>query len=341
MMLSLTNRRSLTLLVATTLSCLGPRVHAGTPSADAFLLLPIDAREIALGQATVALVDDATAFHWNPAGVGMIESFDAAASYSRLYGGLAGHQMVAAGLPLGHRLAMGLSWVRFGVEDIPIYPALPDIGGPEENKIIAQRPRLGSFVYAQNALFLSFAWRYASTVGLGWQYLTLPVDVPVGVSVKYLTVSAGDTISASGIGVDLGAQFRFPLSRALDNQALGDLSLGITLADVGGTRLTWDTPTERTDKLTMSVRYGMAYEQPVPFLRSSVVGVIGSTGGVLVWGLEYVFTDRLYLRVGRDMISETGTSVGAGVAWRWLRLDYALQRHDLGASHRVSVHFSY
>ena len=70
---------------------------AATTAADAFLLLPVSARETALGQSMVASTDDATAFHWNPAGLAHVESIDAGASYTRLYGSLANHVPSARG----------------------------------------------------------------------------------------------------------------------------------------------------------------------------------------------------------------------------------------------------
>jgi len=321
------------------LCCIGHRAEASTPNADAFLFLPVDAREIGLGQATVALVGDATSFHRNPAGLGMIGSLDAAASYTRLYRGLASHQMVAAGMPVGETFRVGLSWVRLGVDDIPIYPSLEALTTAEERRDRARKGASGSLGYAQNAFYLTFARRIHMQVDLGWQYLTLPMELPVGVSVKYLTASAGDTISASGIGVDVGVQSRFSLGRTLDSRALGDIALGLSLANVGRTRMTWDTPSQRKDTQSMKLSYGVAYQQPIPIIRSTVLATFSGYGKATGWGLEYTFMDQVSLRMGRDMIAENGTSLGAGIAWRGLRLDYALQRHDLGATHRVSLHY--
>lgn len=312
---------------------------ASTPGADAFLLLPVDAREIGLGQATVGLVSDATAFHRNPAGLGMIGGFDAAASYTRLFSGLANHQMIAVGMPVARTLRVGVSWVRLGVDDIPIYPSLETLTTPDEREIHASQGATGRFGYAQNAFFLTFARYVKARVDLGWQYLTLPMELPVGVTVKYLTASAGDTISASGIGVDVGAQSRFSLGRALDNRFLGDVTLGLALANVGRTRMTWDTPTEQKDTQPMTLLYGATYKQTIPAIRSTVLGTFSGYGRKVMWGLEYTFLEQISFRLGRDMVAENGVSFGAGVEWHGVRLDYALQRHELGATHRVSVHY--
>ena len=69
---------------------------AATSDSDAFRQLPVSAAEAAFGQATIAVVHDATAFHWNPGGLGMLTGIDAGASYSKLYQGLGSYHMFAA-----------------------------------------------------------------------------------------------------------------------------------------------------------------------------------------------------------------------------------------------------
>lgn len=321
-------------------AALSPRVQAGsTPNADAFLRLPINAREVALGQAMVALAQDATAFHWNPGGIGMLDGFDAAASYSRLYQGIGNHQMLAAAAPIGHSLAIGLGWVRLGVDDIPYYPSLQNLTSVPDRMDLTRRGAIGHFTYGQNAFFLTFARRNRFLLDMGWQYLTLPMELPVGITVKYLTASAGDSASGSGIGIDLGTQTRFSLGRTLDSPALGTISLGVALGNIGGTRMTWDTPTDRTDKQPMQLYYGGAYEQPLSFIRGRLTGALASTGAGRAWGLEYAFIDQIFLRVGQSLASDSHLAMGAGIGWRGVRLDYALQQHPLGATHRVSLHY--
>ena len=336
-----TRLRIMTLIAALAMGA-APRARAeGTAAADAFLLLPVSAREVGLGQATLPVVRDATAFHWNPAGIGMVSSPDFAASYARMYEGVANHQMVAVAAPTGYRgLSVGLAWVRLGVDDIPRYPVLGPLSG--DRFLTALAGATGYFGYAQSALFLTIARRNEFDLELGWQYLTLPMSVPVGVTIKYLSASTGDSSFAaegSGIGIDVGAQSHFSLARALDTDYLGTMSFGLTLANVGGTRMTWNTPTDRTDKQDLAVRWGAAYDQPIPIARGNLSGSLVRWPTAWHWGVDYTFMDRVSVRVGRDMIEENGLSFGAGVSWRALTLDYGLQRHDLGASHRVSLHY--
>jgi hypothetical protein len=313
---------------------------ASTPSADAFLMLPIDAREVAFGQATIGLVNDATSFHRNPAGQGRIRSLSASASYSRLYGNLASHQMLALAMPVAGTVSAGVAWVRSGVDGVPRYPSLDLYGTPQEREIYARGGAIGSLNFVQNGLFLTLAKNHELNVDFGWQYLTLPMEVPIGVTLKYLTISAGDTASASGLGLDLGAHSRFSLARAFDNRGLGTVALGATISNVGRTKVTWDTSAKREDVQSMSLRLGVAYEQPIAPIRSMVTFLLADPGNGTAWGVAYTFDQQITLRIGDSGIGEDAVAVGAGFIWKNLEFDYALQRHPLGASHRVSIQYS-
>ncbi|HOF60056.1 MAG TPA: hypothetical protein PK251_01115 [Candidatus Latescibacteria bacterium] len=312
---------------------------ASTPSADAFLVAPVSAREVSLGQATVGSVNDATAFHRNPAGLGYVRSLDAAASYSRVFGSLATHQMVAFALPVTERVTAGAGWVRMGVDDIPVYPSLSSYPTPWERESYARLGSTGSIGFSQNAFFLTLARMHRFNVDFGWQYLTLPVEMPVGVTLKYLTITAGDTASGQGLGLDVGVQSRFSLARALDVPSAGMLNIGVTLVNAGRTKITWDTATRREDVQSMAVRFGAAYEQPLPRINSAVTVAAAKIGDGGAWGVEYSFARQIMLRVGDSGIGEGSFAGGAGFRWRNVDLDYALQRHPLGTSHRVSVQY--
>ena len=335
------------LVLACAVVAISGTAHAATEHADAFWLVPVSAREMSLGQATLAETDDATAFHWNPAGIGHVRSFDATASYTSMMGGLASHQLLAAAMPVGDKLALGAAWVRVGVDDIPVLPSLEDyLSADERNRYAVQygNDPMGYFTYSQNAFVISLARSAKVDFDMGWEYLTLPLEVPVGISAKYLTVSAGDSASASGIGFDIGAQLAFDANRALDTRTLGRVSLGLALANVGGMKMTWDTPRDAddpkySDEMKMMVAWGAAYRQPIPSLNSSLTFLTARAVGGTAWGFEYWYRDMIALRAGRDMLDSTDWSLGTGISWLGFGFDYALQWHPLGVTHRVSLQY--
>ena len=324
-----------------------PASASESTHAGAFLLLPVSAFEVGLGQATVAADSEATAFHWNPGGVGRIQSLDVAVSYNMLYGNLASHQVISAGIPIGYDLVLGASWVRVGVDDIPVYPSLSGYTLVDRMHQAQSASEDGEYMsYSESAYFLTLARRNDLTWNAGWQYLSLPVTLPVGVSAKYITVSAGDTASASGIGFDAGAQLGFDLGRVLDRDILGLLYLGVSTTNVFGTRVTWDTPQgpdeeDYFDKIPQQTHWGATYDQPLDMIQSHVIASLAFTGYGRTWGLEYRFRDMISLRLGKDMAEDNDLAFGAGCVIRGIRADYAIQRHALGVSHRVSLHYQY
>ena len=316
--------------------------------AGAFLMLPVSAREAALAQTAVVIDSEATAFHWNPGGLGEVRSTDVSASYTALYDNLASHQTLAAAVPIGYQLVVGAAWVRVGVDDIPIYPSISAYP-LKDREILAQHysgTPDGMMSFTHSAYVLSIARSNDFTLNLGWQYLPLPVSMPVGVSAKYISIAAGDSASGTGIGYDAGARLAFNLGRALDNQSLGTFRLGVTVQNIGGTKITWDTPQppddpDYADEMERMTHWGMAYEQPLPAFQSRVTGALTYTPWGTAWGIEYTFRDLASLRAGRDVIEDNSLSFGAGFGLAGVRADYSIQWHPLGVSHRVSLHYRY
>ena len=84
------------------------------------------------------------------------------------------------------------------------------------------------------------------------------------------------------------------------------------------------------------VRFGAAYIQPLWFTRGQVT---------LMWerktrhgtehrvGMEYLYRDRLMLRVGYNGVDPV---TGIGFRFGAVECDYALSFYDLGAIHRLS-----
>ena len=87
---------------------------------------------------------------------------------------------------------------------------------------------------AEDAFIFTFAKMNHFDLDLGWQYFVLPMRIPLGLNLKYIRQSLGDA-TASGMGIDLGAQIGFGLDRLLDLEALGDFAAGLNLQNVGKT----------------------------------------------------------------------------------------------------------
>lgn len=154
-----------------------------------FLNIGAGARGLSMGNAQVASISDATAGYWNPALLTSVESYpNLSIMHADYFGGIAKYDMAALALPDSlHRRTIGISLIRFAVDDIPntLYLVEPD-GSINENNIQA-------FSAADYALFLSYAQRWKQWRG---------IDVSIGANAKIIYRQVGDFAKAWGFGID-------------------------------------------------------------------------------------------------------------------------------------------
>ncbi len=153
----------------------------GTSAAE-FLAIPVGARATAMGSAITALVDDATAVYWNPAGLG--------------------------GLAKGSLTVEHAEWLA-GVTFNYVAVAMPSSFGTFGFGVTAMRtPEMDvTTVEAQNGTGETFdASSYAFAVSYG---RALTDRFAIGGSVKYVTERIS-TSNAGGVAVDLGTTFVTP-----------------------------------------------------------------------------------------------------------------------------------
>jgi hypothetical protein len=280
-------------------------VDAATGYAGEFLAVGAGARGLALGNAYVALADDATAGYWNPAALSSGPARQAHFMHAERYSGLVDQDFVAvAG---GSRLmfdGVALSLLRLGAEGIE-FTAVPDAAapvGPDNRPTVASTESAADY-----AVYLS-----------GGRRLGERLDVGASAKIIYRTVA---DFTAYGLGIDLGARYR--------------LAQGVTLAanlrDATTTPIFWDTDT--TDRIQPSLALGVALSRQVAGGRASLA--VGSrTGGdadddadsaPVNAGIEYQ-ADRMALRAGFEEQRQTyGLGLHLG---RRLDVDVAYLQHD-------------
>src|SRR3954466_12782535 len=85
-----------------------------------FLNIGVGARGLSMGSAQVASVNDGTAGYWNPAGLAFVEHPNINAMHAEYFSGIGKYDYASVALPLqGGRRALGITALRFGVDDIP------------------------------------------------------------------------------------------------------------------------------------------------------------------------------------------------------------------------------
>lgn len=157
-----------------------------------YLNIGIDAASLAKGNAVIATIEGACAAYWNPAGlVYMKNTFEASLMHANYFSGLAQYDFLGFSYKISDSLMLGISAIRFGVDDIPNTLNLLDANGN------VNYDRISYFSVADYALFLSLG-RKSKFSGLSW-----------GASVKLIYRKQGEFASAYGFGFDLGAQYAY------------------------------------------------------------------------------------------------------------------------------------
>jgi hypothetical protein len=160
--------------------------------ANDFLNIGAGARGIGLSGAHIAMVDDIYATYYNPAGLVHIQSdIQIGLMHNEYFGGIGKYDYVGFALPVADRKGtLGISMIRFGVDDIPntLFLIGPDGSVNYDN--------ITSFSTADYGFFFSYGHQ-------------LPVEgFSVGGSFKLIYRNVGSFAKAWGFGLDAGLQYR-------------------------------------------------------------------------------------------------------------------------------------
>ncbi len=320
--------------------CCHTVAHAAEKYAGDFLTLGVGARPLGLGGSFAAIADDSTAAYWNPAGLGRLRHSEAAFMRSSL-GDLDSYDFVNYVHPIGGAASLGLSWLRVGVDDIPI-TALPHPANPVSP---ANRPeQVGTFSSTDNAFFLSYGRQVGFNLG------SKRLNLFLGGNAKLIYITALGNTNALGVGGDLGVLWTTPPERSRR------LSVGIVAQDFFRTKLYWNTPPENpgeasnTDTIEPNLKIGLSYRGSIKPLNSHWLLTVDTDSLYsfeMHYGAEYVFAELLSLRIGVQERKGINTirlmTAGAGLRLSFLTgaafsVDYAfLSNNELGNSNRISL----
>jgi len=344
----LTHSIALCSMLFALLTCLpasGAEKYAGE-----FLSLGVGARPLGMGGSFVAIADDATATYWNPAGLGGLSRTEITFMHSSLFG-LDSYDFLNCVQPLGEVGTFGLSWIRLGIDDIPM-TALKSFG----NMSASNRPYIYGYMQnTENAFMLSYGRRFRVDIPTGLSR-SRGIDLQIGGNTKFLYNSvSGVERNAIGLGGDIGLIWKTsPRVRGGDDDTkTGDISLGIVIQDFFKTRIIWNTTSSpsHTDIIPPNLKIGAAYLRQLSSIASQVLLSMDADtryGLEMHYGVEYVLGDVLSLRVG---IQERNLTAGAGLHVAFVRgkssvetrhavsllVDYAFLSHELGNTHRISL----
>lgn len=186
-----------------------------------FLSMGVGGRALGMANTQVAIVSDVTAGYWNPAGLMRNNNkYQFSLMHAEYFAGIASFDYAAFATPIDSFSHLGVSVIRFAVDDIPDTRFLYDVNGA------VNYDNIRFFSAADYGFLLSYAKRFKK------RYLGhLPLDmrkVSVGANFKVVHRLAGNFASAWGFGLDAGAQYRGK-----------DWQFGIMVRDVTGTFNAW------------------------------------------------------------------------------------------------------
>jgi hypothetical protein len=290
----------------------------GTTTAD-FLNLGVGARAVAMGEAAVAVVDDATALYWNPAALSNVESRSVALMHAP-YIASSYFDYAAYAQNLGRYGALGAGLQYFS------------LGGLDATD--ASGAGIGSVNPYGLAASLGYAYRFSGLEG-GLGALD---GFSAGISGKYLEQKI--VTSASAFAFDFGL-----LSPGyLENR----LRLAADVLNPGS-EMKFD---EVSEPVPFTVKLGGAYKLSDKWLAALDVAAPRGGSPYVALGTEYGLVSggpwTFAVRGGYN--SETtgsidgfsGISVGFGLGYRGGSFDYAfVPLGGLGQAHRLSLGYRF
>ena len=157
-----------------------------------FLSIGVGARALGMSNSYITSVNDVTAGYWNPAGLlGIKNQHQVALMHSEYFAGIAKYDYGAFATRLDSASVLGVSLVRFGVDDIPNTTELIDANGNVDYD------RITTFSAVDYAFLVSYA-----------KQLKIP-GLRLGANVKIIRRKVGDFAGAWGFGLDAGAQYDY------------------------------------------------------------------------------------------------------------------------------------
>lgn len=270
----------------------------------------VDARALAMGGAFVAIADSYSASYWNPAGAAVAPGARIGLMNTNKFGQGINYNYVSGLLNLGG-FALGGAFQGSSISGIEQFDANGNqVGTVDDNEMV--------FV-GTGAM---------SVAGIG----------AAGANVKLYNHSLAGG-SAQGFGFDVGVLL----------SGLGNLSVGLVAADLGGTKVQWsNTPSNPTDVVPAVYRAGGAFtinnDEGDPLVKVAAQFDFGGAENVLRLGAELTLPGTpIAVRAGavKPESADFAFTAGAGLMLGNLKVDFAfLQNQVLGNSLVLSAEFA-
>ncbi len=281
-------------------------LSAKDASGAAFLKIGVGARAIGMGEAFVAVSDDANALYWNPAGLSQIKKRELTAMYNQWFADIqhlyAGY-VSPSSIIKEDNFGFSLNYLNYRSITKTFETSAGLYGG--EDGTYSAYDLAGAVAYSRritNSLF-------------------------TGVNLKYIQLK-NESESANGIGFDIGF-----LINVLENLQQ-NTRVGLVIQNIGLKMKFIDDPFS----LPTTVKAGIAHD-----ITEDITSALDISQRDLSLGGEWWVTDSLAIRSGFNIKFKSnklgsGLRLGTGFGNELFRLDYAYVLYgDLGNTHRISL----
>lgn len=278
----------------------------GTTAAP-FLSIGQGSRGLAMGSAAVAVVDDASAMFWNPAGLTEVYGGSAMVDHTQWFAGIQ-YNFAAAAVRIGDMGVLGLSFTSSGVDEMKV--------------TTVDRPEGTGETFGVSDIAFSVAYA-----------LKLTDKFSIGFNPKIVYQKIWKT-SATGAAIDVGIKYETPFDGIVLGMAITNFGTKMKLE--GNSLLVLYDPDKTTEgnngripasleteewALPLNFKFGIAYKALNSDANKLILALDASHPSdnyeSIDVGAEYIFNDFLALRGGYKSMflvdSEEGMTFGVGI----------------------------
>ena len=291
-------------LILLTLASLFVSAQTTRKYSNAFMNIGVDAAALGMSNAVVSQTADVNSGYWNPAGLVHLEDNQLALMHSSYFANIANYNYIAYGMPLDDRSAVGISIIRFGVDDILDTTQLIDDQGN------INYDRISTFSTADYGLTFSYARK-------------LPLDgLNFGINAKVIRRIIGDFASSWGFGLDAGIQF--------ENNS--GWKFGLMARDITTTYNAWSIDENKFEQISGAIE---GQNQELPETTEITIPKL-QLGLSKQWTFNYDYTleaaANLNIRFeeNNDIISTSVASINPALGFEFGYTDLVFLRGGIG-----------
>jgi len=285
--------------------------RAGTTGAG-FLKIGVGASPVGMGEAYVAVADDANTVYWNPAGLNNISQPEITAMHNEWFENIR-YEFLGYVQPTR-------KYGNFGIGFILLH--MGKINRTREDEAGLYGGEGGTF----NVSDKSFIFAYGRKI---------TDDISSGISLKIIQQINADA-RGTGVGFDLGCLYKMPVDNLMAGLSIQNIGPAIKIE-------------KEQFALPLNIKLGLSYKIRQTFLLAIDLNQPVDNYLNIGLGSECWFKNIFALRIGykyqsgaNDLGSSSGLRIGCGFRWRNYGVDYAFVPYgELGNTHRISLHVKF